>query len=251
MKTINFKTTTNSKKQLHVLENSEIVEEFAEFNGKQKINRQKIIISSGLRIDYIFYISPGVKNNSAFVREIDVKDGVLANFYYCFLGFGSLNFNIEYNIYSGTKVNNYFVYKAQKDFQIKINENFRFLGSNSIGNFISEGAALNNSCVDYSSNIFVNKNTKKNIASLDMKLHLLSAKSCGNLLPSLEVLSHSAKTAHAAKVYNFKPGELEYLSARGLGKLKANQLLKKGIFKVFAGNIKNNKIKNKILNYAN
>lgn len=226
---------------------SEIIEviDLSFLNSKKK--ERKLVISEGVKVNYYFFISAEFKYNFLQTIAIEVRDRAIANFYYCFLGEGSTKVDVKYDIYSDSYVNHNLVYLCKKKNSFVVSENFNFLGSNSNGEFSSEGVSLNEGSVDYKTNIYIDRDTRGNVADLQMKLHLQSDRSLGNLLPSLEVLSPLAHTSHSAKVYNFKPSDMNYINSKGIKNMTASKVLRRGVFKIFADKVDDRVLREKIL----
>ncbi|MCX6799581.1 MAG: SufD family Fe-S cluster assembly protein [Candidatus Falkowbacteria bacterium] len=209
--------------------------------------KNKIVIANDTETEHIFYISKDDKDDYLVDRVIEVKDRGLVTFYYCFMGQGDFEASCVYNICSGARVNTHFIYFGRDTQKINILEKFNFNGANSVGEFSSDGLALNSSQVNIESKIIINQGCDNNSAALELKLHLLSQGSIGSVLPALEIKSDKAVTSHSAKIFNYSKEDLNYLESRGIGEESANKLLQFGIINTLAEKIKNEEIKSNIL----
>lgn len=212
-----------------------------------ELSDKKIVIEDGAMVDYIFLINCQNEPDLDVRIEVVVKDGALANFYYCALGSGSVSVRVEYIIYSKSRINQRLVCLSRGSGKAEVFENFKFLGSGSTGVFLCDGVAMDNSSLEIVNSIETSVGSKGNTGLIDMKAHLLGKKARGVLVPTLKMLSHDASMCHKAKVYNFTQPSIDYLNTRLIDKRGREGLLKGGLFKTFANEVGDDQVKEIIL----
>jgi Fe-S cluster assembly protein SufD len=95
---------------------------------------------------------------------------------------------------------------------------------------IVKGALSGNAMVNYDGLVKISPGAKGTNAWLAAHLLLLSNKSKGRAVPSLEILENDIKAGHATTVGRVNDEELFYLMSRGIPEKEAKMLIVEGFF---------------------
>lgn len=116
--------------------------------------------------------------------------------------------------------------KEEAGLQIKIN--VTHAAENTKSEVILKGALTDSAKINFEGLVKINHGAVGTNAWLAAHLLLLSDKSKGRAIPSLEILENDIKAGHATTVGRINDIEMFYLMSRGLSKKAAKQLVVQG-----------------------
>ena len=138
---------------------------------------------------------------------------------------------ITYNVYlaeKGAKVILFGLLLGKEAQKIDIKTTIYHQDQNTQSEIVLKGAVTDTASINYEGLVKIEPGAKGTKAWLAAHLLLLSPKSKGRAIPSLEILENDIKAGHATTVGRVNDIELFYLMSRGLSKQTANGLIVEG-----------------------
>lgn len=120
------------------------------------------------------------------------------------------------------------VVRAQKRGQYKLHVQAEHTAKNTGGRVVVKAIARKGAIVDLSGMIKIHKEAQGTDSFLELRVLLLDDKSRATVDPKLEIEANEVKAGHAASVARISEEEVQYLMARGIGRVAAEEMIIEG-----------------------
>lgn len=212
------------------------------FDFAEKDNQQsslKIKIGQDCLVDYVVIFNHSRKT------DIEVGDNSKLNMNCLYLKGVKSEVSIMLN--NDCTVNNQVLMSLRGEEMAEVKDSYVFIGQGSYGRFFVKSLIDGKSSASYFSDLKIGRGAVFSDARIDMNMALLDREAKGIMLPGLKVKNSKVKAGHGASTFHLSPEDLFYLNSRGVGISEAKSLILSSAARQFAGNMKDEKTKNLIL----
>jgi Fe-S cluster assembly scaffold protein SufB len=171
-------------------------------------------LGPNMKAQYVL-ILPDLASTETFTRQWNIEEGSQLDVYYLFLDYNN-EVELIHNLAARAQINSHSLYlgRDRENLSVQADYNFNDEGS---GGRVAVDALLNSQAqLRYDANINVAKLAQHSDTRVDMRLHLMSRDSRGQLVPGLNIAANDVKAGHSASTFQLSAEDMFYLRSRGL-----------------------------------
>jgi len=140
------------------------------------------------------------------------------------------------------------IFNLEKGKEIKLVTSTKHIASNTSCNTFIKAVLNDNSSFDYKGKILIGKKGIQTNAFLHDNVLVAGENTKRNSQPILEIEANDVKASHGSTTGRIDENQFYYLKSRGLGEEEAKDLIKEGFLVSLVDKIKDNKIREIVLN---
>lgn len=233
---------TNDEKQIVINDREEvlIVDERAVASDLE------IIIGEYARVQYVWLMT-AADSEKTVERKVTLSEGSKLEAWQIYNSVSGANLAIENHLGERVNFENHVLFYQGGASKLSVKDNYHFNKPGAYGRFNVEGMASDSAQVEYFSDLQIKPDSQKIDSRIDMKLHLLSEKCRGILLPALQIDANDVKAGHSATTFKLTPEDLFYLESRGLALSEIKALVMQSTVSHFVTGLNDEDLKNKII----
>ncbi len=233
---------TSDEKQIVIKDREEVLI----VDERTSASDLEIIIGEHTRVQYVWLMT-SASSEEAVSRKLTIGEGSKLEAWQIYNSASGANLAIENNLGERVNFENHVLFYQGGASKLSVKDNYHFNKPGTYGRFTVEGMASDSAQVEYFSDLQIKPDSQKIDSRIDMKLHLLSEKCRGTLLPALQIDANDVKAGHSATTFKLTPEDMFYLESRGLELSAIKALVMQSTVRHFVTGLEDEELKNKII----
>lgn len=235
-------SVTTTDKQVIIKDGDEVLI----VDDRSEASDLKLVIGQHARVQYVWLMA-SADNHAIIKRQITIGDGAKLEAWQLYNSTAGAQISIDNHLGERVNFENHVLFYQSGDNKLSVTDNYHFNQPGSYGRFTIEGLVTDSAQIEYFSDLQIKPNSQKIDSRIDMKLHLLSDKCRGILLPGLQIDANDVKAGHSATTFKLAPEDLFYLESRGLSLEQIKALVMQSTVQHFVTGLEDEELKNKII----
>ena len=240
----NLLNLNTNNKEKYLLKDGEF---FIERASQQDFLFEKnFLLESGVKANYLLIVDKEIDEPMS--RDWILNDHSQLKSYRLFLkGRNSHKLAFRHNINEAARIDSRSLVLAINEEKLNLESIYNFSGYSSFGRVKVDALLAGKAELKFHSDINVLPSAQKSDTRVDMTLKLENDGVRGEIIPGLNIAANDVKAGHSAGTFRLKTEDLFYLRSRGLNKVEIRDLFVSYLSKSFVAGIKDNKLKEELI----